>query len=504
MPRKPNLLFILTDCQRADTLACYGNDLIQTPHLNSLAAESFVFENAYCTQPLCTPSRSSILTGLYPHTTGCVTNNRTPLRPETRTIAEMLSDDYLCAYYGKWHLGDEMIPQHGFEKWVSTEDLYRTWNSQETYFSQFSDYHHFLIANGFKPDLHMSTRAGKGSKFAPQDTAWIFDRTTAARLPEPFTKAAFLGREAAGFIRENRDRPFMLFVSIMEPHPPYTGPFDDLYDPATLPVGPRFLQKPPENASLVHRLMADHAVQTQYEGEDLRTEAGWRRILARYWGLVTLVDRAVGEILRALDASGVAEDTIVVFTSDHGDMKGDHGLLTISVLYEAAIKVPLLIRIPGADRAPQRIRGRVSQVDLAPTLLELLHAPVPADLQGRSLVPVLSGADTLDRNDVFIEWHGDANREFMKTMPGVPQNIEQIAAAPWRTIISHEGWKLNLCAVDQCEFYDLTTDPYEQRNLFDAPDQQGRIQELTGRIHLWQNRTQDKGWNPLPGLSRFV
>ena len=108
------MLFIFTDEQRADTLGCYGNDLVQTPNLDGLAAESLVFENAYVTQSVCTPSRSSIMTGLYPHSNGCVANN-IPLRPETRTIAEMVSQEYVRGYYGKWHLGDEVVAQHGFD-----------------------------------------------------------------------------------------------------------------------------------------------------------------------------------------------------------------------------------------------------------------------------------------------------------------------------------------------------------------------------------------------------
>ncbi len=109
---KPNLLFIFTDQQRADTMACYGNTHVQAPNLNALADQSFVFDNAYVTQPVCTPDRSTIMTGLYPHTNGCVGNN-VRLNPDVQTLAEMVSDDYATAYMGKWHLGNEVIAQHG-------------------------------------------------------------------------------------------------------------------------------------------------------------------------------------------------------------------------------------------------------------------------------------------------------------------------------------------------------------------------------------------------------
>ena len=121
MPDKPNLVFIFSDQQRFDTLRCYGNEWIQTPNLNALASQSFVFRNAYVTQPVCTPARASIMTGLYPHAAGPVIN-RVILPPGTRTIAEMVSAEYLCGYFGKWHLGDDVIAQHGFDAWVSTED----------------------------------------------------------------------------------------------------------------------------------------------------------------------------------------------------------------------------------------------------------------------------------------------------------------------------------------------------------------------------------------------
>ena len=121
MPKQPNVLFLFTDQQRADTMACYGNDDIQTPNLNALASRSFVFDNAYVSQPVCTPSRATILTGLYPHTSGCTVNN-VPLPPAVKTIAEMVPDEYRTGYFGKWHLGDELRPQHGFEEWVSIEE----------------------------------------------------------------------------------------------------------------------------------------------------------------------------------------------------------------------------------------------------------------------------------------------------------------------------------------------------------------------------------------------
>ncbi len=469
MPRKPNLLFIFTDQQRADTLACYGNDWIQTPHLNALAEQSFVFDNAYVTQPICTPARSSIMTGLYPHANGCIELN-VPLRPETPTLAEMVSEDYICGYYGKWHLGDEIIPQHGFTDWVSIEDLYRRYYSKPENLAKFSTYHHYLVDNGFSPDIE---RQGER----------VFDRVTTARLPEEHVKARFTGREAARFIYERQDQPFVLYVGLFEPHNPYLGPLDDLYPPDELPVGPHFRRKPAADAALLHRMLADHYMDGgEMYGADLSTEAGCRRIRAQYMGNVTLIDRAVGDIMHALEECGLTDNTIVVFTSEHGDMMGDHGLFEKSVMYEEAARVPLLMHVPWINREQRSVPGRISQIDLVPTLLDLMGEPIPDGLQGESRAAVLRGEGSLVHNDVFIEWNGNDARPIRYFEHGVPPEEWQRVRGPWRTVVSAEGWKLNLSRTDQCELYDLNIDPYELTNRFNEPGQKERIVEMTARL----------------------
>ncbi len=153
MEKKPNLLFIFTDEQAAKTMAAYGNKMIETPNLNKLANESIVFENAYVTQPVCTPSRSTLMTGLYPHTNGCTANN-IQLSEDTLCFPEMADfADYKVAYHGKWHLGDEIFRQHGYQEWVSIDDGYRRFYSDEKDKNDHSSYYHFLVENGFKPDV---------------------------------------------------------------------------------------------------------------------------------------------------------------------------------------------------------------------------------------------------------------------------------------------------------------------------------------------------------------
>ena len=227
-------------------------------------------------------------------------------------------------------------------------------------------------------------------------------------------------------------------------------------------------------------------------GADLSTEAGCRRIRAQYMGNVTLVDRAVGEILQTLEECELAENTIVVFTSEHGDMMGDHGLFEKSVMYEEAARVPLLMRVPWLGREQRLVKGGISQIDLVPTLLDLLDEPIPDALEGESRAGVLRGAETLAENDVFIEWNGTDARPIRFFANGAPPEAWRRVQGAWRTIVSAEGWKLNLSPGAQCELYDLNTDPYEQKNLFNDPAQRDRIHDLTGRIRQWQEDTADQ------------
>ena len=492
---RPNILFVLTDQQRQDSLACYGNGWIETPNLNAVADRSFVFENAYVTQPVCTPSRASIMTGLYPHTVGLHRNN-IPLPEDTRTIAELIDPAYYCAYFGKWHLGDDMIPQHGFDSWVSVEDFHRARATKREYRYVEADYNDHLRKHGITPP---------GGNHSYE--SWF----AGAGLTEEQTQASFLGDRASEFIRSRDSEsggplgaPWMLYVSFFEPHPPYTGPLNDLYDPADIPVGPAFLKRP-DDGSLLNRLRADYYMAGNLnplgidDYHDLTSEDGWRGLRAKYFANVTLVDRQVGKMLDALKETAQLDNTIIVFTSEHGEMAGDHGMLEKRSMYEEASRVPLLIRVPGSDPddavTSQRVPGSVSLVDLVPTLLDLSGAGTDADvadLQGNSLAPVIRGDAGLSGNDVFVQWNGMGDRNL-----GTPE-INRMVSMPWRTVITPDRWKLNLCATDRCELYDLDSDPHEINNLFDAPEHRDRVRDMAARIRIWQEETGDDA--PLPGV----
>ena len=473
---KPSLLYIFTDQQRADTMPCYGNDYIDMPALNKLSENSHVFDHAYVSQPVCSPSRATMLCGLYPHTARVPACN-VPLPSDVQTIAEMVDPDCRRHYLGKWHLGDEIFAQHGFTEWTGSEDSYRAHFSSPDRHAHVSAYHRFLIENGVEPNVE---------SFGQR----IHSRHLEASQDALLTKAAFLGDRTADFIRDVGGDRFVACVSYLEPHPPHTGPYNDMYDPAALPVGPHFREKPEPNASLLNRVMAAYYGESLEYGLDLRTDAGWRAVRARYFGNCTLIDQSIGVILDALQETGRDQDTIVVFTSDHGEMVGDHGILGKTVLYEESVRVPLLIRIPGAT-TQTRVTGNVSHIDLVPTLLDLMDEPIPNHLEGRSRSAVLEGKETLSDNDVFIEW----NQADGHPRPGEAE-VNPAMSASQRTVITADRWKLNLSNIDTCELYDLNTDPFEQTNRYTDPSLQDRVADMKSRIKSWQESVGDTV--PLP------
>jgi arylsulfatase A-like enzyme len=476
-----NLLFIYTDEQAFNTLAAYGNDRIEMPNLNRLAAESVVFDEAYVTQPVCTPSRSSLLTGLYPHTNGCTENN-VPLRPQTPCLPEMIPPGrYVTGHFGKWHLGDEVFAQHGFDEWVSIEDAYAGCFSAGRDRDATSSYHDFLTAAGFVP------RDGRR-----------FGRPEAARLPERFGKPAFLADRAAEFIRRHRRDPFILYVNFLEPHMPFFGPRDAQHPADQVPLPANFAHEPAGDQPLKARLLKEHYGRHGASGLPLRTEDDWRRIIANYWGLCSLVDTHVGTILQTLDDCRLRDRTIVVFTSDHGDMMGAHRLLAKCLMYQEAIRVPLLIRLP-QQRGGRRVTGPVSQIDLVPTLLGLLGHQPPDHLHGRSLHAEMTSADARVQRCAFVEWDGPNNG--LGDVTGSVQipdwmselaDAERIGAAmtdPVRTVVTPDGWKLNCSPLGEHELYHLAEDPHETRNVF--AEQRDLAARLRQKIVRWQRDTGD-------------
>jgi arylsulfatase A-like enzyme len=484
--RRPNLLFLYTDEQAYDTLAAYGNRRIQMPHLNRLAADATVFERAYVTQPVCTPSRSTLLTGQWPHENGCTENN-VPIRAETRCLPEMLTGNgYVTGHFGKWHLGNEIFPQHGFQDWRAIDDGYYRYYSADRPQDARSAYHHFLVRHGFEP--------GNGSRFT---------RPEAARLPEEYGKPAFLAGEASEFIRQHKDEPFVLYVNFFEPHMPYYGPRDGQYALSEVGLPASFAVPPTAEQPLKTRAYREGYRDKGHSGLPLVTERDWRTLRSNYWGLCSLVDTHAGRILDTLRELELYDDTIIVFTSDHGDMMGAHQLTAKCVMFEESTRVPMLVKGAGQKRG-SRVTGPMSQIDVVPTLLELLGAPRNPQCQGRSLAQYVgtSGNAALDQ-DVFVEWQGPNSGvvwEGGTEDPWVPTSMQDSLTPerlgrhildPVRSIVTADGFKLNLSTLGENELYDLDEDPGETRNLIAAPEHRSLVEELTSRIRAWQEESGD-------------
>jgi len=463
----PNLLFLITDQQRKDTLSVYGNERIKVPNLNRLAAESAVFENYYVTQPLCTPSRGTLMTGLYPHTHRSF-NNNIPLPESTPVLTTLLKkNEYVTAYFGKWHLGNEICRQHGFDYWESTEDYYH--KGGYTCDAKQSGYTDFLIAHGQKPK--------KGENFS---------RNEANAMPKELSKPAYLADTACRFMESHNGKPWVMYVSFLDPHTPFHSAEDKMYNPKDMTVGDTFFDKP--DATELPRDQAIREVLTkgyeEYQGMIASADAV-RDTKARYWGKISLVDEMIGRIRNKLVQLGQDENTIIIFTSDHGEMMGDHKLMFKSVMYQQAIQVPMLVRVPWLRGKPQRIQQNVSGVDVLPTLLELMSQEVPAHLQGRTWAPYLEGREDLPSRDVVIEWNG---------APWPPKDMEAYSQ-PLRAIVTPEGWKMVLAPHGYGALYNLKEDPEEKTNLFYRKDSQELIHTLTRRLYLWQTATGD---DPIP------
>jgi arylsulfatase A-like enzyme len=465
--RKSNLIVFLPDQQRADTMSCYGNKKIHSPNLAKLASESVIFQRAYVTHPVCTPSRSSLMTGMWPHTTGC-TKNSVPLSAQFKVLPELLCDkNYRTGYIGKWHLGDEAQAQRGFEEWVSTEEI--------------SDYSNFLIDAGLTPDKPDSS----------------FSAAAISELPLELSKPRFLEKHALQFIERHRREPFLLVIAFAEPHSPYNGPFNNEHlfgevelDPAaSIPLG--------DGVPLRYRLM-----QEWQQGEALLdrkrrsnlfffgiTPDECRGIKQRYWGLVTLIDQAIGAILDYVERVGLRDDTMIVHTSDHGDMMGSHQLFAKEVMFEGAVRVPYLIRLPN-ERRCKIVDQAVSHIDFIPTLIDLLgQAPMP-QCSGVSRLPLLRG-EVMTPENVFIEWSPNRTKIKKKTSLAPRRMIKRAINESTRTVISPDGWKLSLRDKDLNELYNLDDDPGETRNLYSDPRYAAIISRYTDEVHRWQERVND-------------
>jgi arylsulfatase A-like enzyme len=423
----PNVLFINTDQQRVDTLACYGNSAVQTPHLDSLAARGTLFTSCYVTSPICSPSRSSMLTGLFPNATSVVENN-VPLPPALFAWPRALHHaGYRTAYIGKWHLGVEPVP-----------DYFDVWRGYQTGWKHFIDEEPFYAAPGESDSAFRSRIKANPPAVAKADS--VIGRYR----PDVETD------ETLKFINENQGRPFACWLSF---YPPHTTK-----------------EAPEENIALYR---------DRIEPEEQ----------AIYHAMVNRLDWNIGRILQRLDELGLREKTLIVFTSDHGEnfpaRWNDHHK---RLCYDQSANVPLLISMPGTVPQGARISSIVSIADLCPTILDMCGISTPDDLHGNTMKSLLTGASAPWRDDAFIQnlpYTGSG-----KTGSGEKQAEGKDPNMRERCLVTRE-WKLILNTSRPPELYDRQSGQPDTENRFGVPETKEAVRLLAKRMREWAEKTGD-------------
>jgi len=504
--RRPNILVFMTDQQRADHLGCYGNPLLRTPHIDALARQGTRFDRFYVNAPVCMPNRAALITGRMPSVAG-VRMNGVPLPREAVTYAGVLrAAGYRTALIGKAHFqvmtgarpspvpGEPEVPRHDQastdrrdgplygseapERWQDPDFTPETpyYGFDETQLclehgdAVLGAYDRWLARRA--PGLHHHRHDPEARAVAPQ--------AAPTRLGEELYPTRFIAETAADWIRDHaggagRDQPFLLHCSFPDPHHPYNPPgkYWSMYDPAAVTLPASFaapLAAAPPHKRAIHEEFAEGRRTTGGSRAIAVSEDEARQAIALNFGAIAMIDDAVGMVMQALAESGLDDETIVIFLSDHGDFMGDHGLLFKGPLhYQSVIRMPVIIRA-GAGLAPV-CDSPCCAMDLFPTILECAGLPVPHGVQGRSLLPLMRGEEAGARALLIEE-------QSHRDIPGLPP--------PWRvrTLLSGR-WRLSIYAgADWGELYDLVADPHELKNLFADPSHAARRAELMGQLAM--------------------
>jgi arylsulfatase len=440
---RPNVLLICTDQQRFDMIGAAGNPAVSTPHLDRLAEQGVVFENCYVQNPVCAPSRASLMTGQYVSAHGLHANG-VDLAPDKELFTKRLADaGYDCGLVGKLHLGSAFAGRteprldDGFRVFRWAHDPYP--GSSE------NAYHRWLRAR--HPDLYASA---------------LEDRRKFDTMPTEAHYSRWIGDETIDFLRTDRekDKPFFFVANFFDPHHGFGAPeeylrrYDDVDLPPLVTRDRELDDKPPIQTEASRESYGGHARGfTSYDEEELHD------VRQAYYAMVSLVDDEVGRILGALEDEGLARSTIVVFTSDHGEMLGDHQLMLKGpFMYECAVRVPLVVRWPGVAAPGARRDELVQWVDLAPTVLQAAGAGVPAAVQGESLEPLIRGADPAWRDWALCQYR-DSGHPYD---PAV--HVTMLRHDRWKLVVHHGAPASGRPRTG--ELYDLEADPDELTNLW--------------------------------------
>ncbi len=469
MSDRPNILLILTDQQRRDSLGCYGNQICRTPNCDRIAAEGIRFDLAFTNTAICTAVRATLLTGLEPHAHGMLANfERNVGYPWELPEGLIPFNHYLqrvgyrCGVVGKWHLGVERGPEYyGFEG-----THFPGWDAPKHH----PEYEAYLEEHGLprwsvRDEIHGTFPNGKPSL----PIGGIYEGPVEGTYPYFLAERtiAQLKKYAEGYHREGQ--PFFLRTDFFGPHLPYFIPqeYADMYDPNLVQRNPsmeeRFEKKP-----RVHKWYALHWAFDTYSWET------WQKLVAMYWGYITLIDEQIGRILNALDELGLTDNTVVFFGADHAGFVGNHRLSDKGpMMYDDIYRIPLLARWPGVAQPGTNCDRFVTLMDLMPTFLDLAGVRVPDYVHGRSIVPLLRGETPEDwPEEVFLQFHG---HHFPYPQRGIRTRTHKLVVNP----------------PDVNELYDLRRDPYELHNVYDDPAYADVRRDLMRRLYQHLIDTKD-------------
>lgn len=471
-PVRPNILFIMTDQQRWDCLGANGNKIIKTPNLDRLARQSANFTHAFVQSPVCVPSRISFFTGRYPHSHKNRVNYTPLAKSEVLMQARLKQAGYTTASIGKLHLFPPTVEEaksSGFDV-VELHDAV-------PYLDQFSDY--VKWRNQHDPNKNRPYRA-----YIKQAKAG--ENPFRSIIEESYTDTAWVGQRTRHHLKQLAEagRPFFLYSSFWKPHSPYEipAPYDQLYNDVEIPLPKLTTLEDIQRLPLPLQKLILRGKKPMHDMD--REKLQW--IYRSYYAAISQIDKEIGLILKTLEESGQADNTIIAFSSDHGDQLLKHGMMGKNAFFEESVRVPFIIGYPGHVRSGQ-YSELVETIDLLPTLFELAGVAEPKGNQGLSLAPLIAdvGRDYVPREAVYSEniipeviTRGlDYYFEKGKGIKGIRY--------PDAKMVRTQGWKYNYYPDGYAELYDLEKDPDEYNNLAGQAEYAETERKMKDRLLHW-------------------
>ena len=440
--QRPNILWYCTDQQRFDTIAALGNEYVHTPTIDRLVHDGVAFTSAYCQSPICTPSRSSFMTGMYPSRVHNTRNGNDTFPGDPPLISRLLADSgYDCGMVGKFHLVSS-----GYRTEPRLDDGYSFWKFSHAPRDDWEtghDYADWVKEQG--GDLDAMRESDERVRPELHQTKWATDM-------------------ALEFLEQERNGPWMLSINIYDPHPPFIPPkeYADRCNADDMP-GPWFRESDVKQQAAFADVDFQGEVRTpdEHEAKDLQ---------AKYYAMIAQIDDQFARLLKAIDDAGQTENTLIIFTSDHGEALGDHGLMWKGCrFYEGLVRVPLIFRWPGRITSGLQADGLVELLDVTSTVMEVAGLEQPDYMQGRSLMPVMTGDAAPDhiRDSVRCEYFDALHPHFTG---GTGAFGTMYRRGQWKLVIYHKQ--------GLGELYDLEADPQEFDNLWDDPQHASLKAEL--------------------------